>query len=121
MVLHLGEQNLIAGLKIDAAPRVGTQINRLGGVAGKDDAASGGRMDESGRALAHRLIGRRRLLGKRVQPAVDVGVVAAVVVDERVDDLARLLRRRRVVEIDEGFVVNLAVQDRKILSDTSDV
>ena len=45
---------------------------------------------------------------------MNVGVVAAVIVDDRLNDLTRLLRRRCVVKVDERLVVNLAVQDGKV-------
>src|SRR5207302_8048205 len=44
-----------------------------------------------------------------------------VVVDQCVDDLARLLGRRGVVEIDQRVAVDASVEDWKVGPDTTDV
>ena len=75
-------------------------------------------MEKARGVFADRFVRRGRLFGERVDAPVDVRVVAAVVVHKRIDDLARLLGRRRVVEVDEGLAVKLAVQDGKVLSDS---
>jgi len=68
-----------------------------------------------------------------MDPAVDVGVVAAVVVHNRVDDRIRRLRGRRAVEIDERRVVagtlagrlriaaDQPIEDREVGADGLDV
>src|SRR4051812_30952527 len=48
---------------------------------------------------------------------MNVCVVVFVVLPERVDNRPRLLRRRRVIQIDERMSVDLLVEDREILSD----
>ena len=58
----------------------------------------------------------RRLLADRVDAAMDVGVVLAVVVGDGIDDDARLLAGRRRVEVDEAVAVHLLVEDREILA-----
>ena len=73
-------------------------------------------VDEAPGLQARRLVRRRRLFGERVQAAVDVRVVVLVVVHERVDHLARLLRRRGVVEIHERLAVHLPVEDGEVFA-----
>src|SRR5258707_73070 len=50
-----------------------------------------------------------------------VGVGVGVVVDECVDDLAWLLGRRRVVQIDQRPAVDQSLQDRKVGADARHV
>ena len=52
---------------------------------------------------------------------MDVGVVVLVVVHERVDDLARLLRGRGVVQVHERLAVHLALEDGEVFADGFDV
>ncbi len=74
-------------------------------------------VDEAAGLHARGLVGGRRLFGERVQAAVDVGVVVLVVVHERVDHLARLLRGRGVVEVHERLAVHLPVEDGEVFAD----
>src|SRR5262249_41387537 len=59
--------------------------------------------------------------GKRVDAAMDVGVGVLVEGLDDVQDGRRLLRRRRVVEIDERLTVDAAGEDREIPADPLDV
>src|SRR5690606_12151019 len=89
-----------------------------GRVAREDDALrAGGRLDEAPHLRARVLVRGRRFLRQLVEAAVDVRVVALVVGDQRVDDLARLLRRRRVVEVGERLAVHLALEDGEVFAD----
>jgi hypothetical protein len=47
---------------------------------------------------------------------MDVGVGVAVVVVDGVDDLRRLLRGGRRVEVDQLLATELALQDREVLA-----
>jgi hypothetical protein len=77
-----------------------------------------GRVDELRDLVTRALVQRRGLLGEDVHATVDVGVVLLVVLVEHVDDLARGLRGRGVVEVDELLaVVDHSVQDREVLAD----
>ena len=51
-----------------------------------------------------------------MQTAMHIGVVVLVIMAERIDHRARLLRRRRVIEIDQRMPVHLLVEDREILA-----
>ena len=102
VVLHLGQDDGVAPVDVGAAPGIGDEVDRLGGVAGEDQLVAVGRVDEPGDAHTRRLVGRGRLLADRVDPAVDVGVVLAVVVGDGIDDDAGLLARRRRVEVDQA-------------------
>jgi hypothetical protein len=57
-----------------------------------------------------------------VNAPMNVGVLFAVVADDAIDDLSRLLRGGGVVEIDErATVAHGSVEDRKIVADAVDV
>jgi hypothetical protein len=66
-------------------------------------------------------VARGRLLGEGVQAAVDVGVIALVVLDERIDDGQRLLAGGGVVQVDQRFAVDGALQYGKVLPYRFDV
>ena len=91
VVLHLGQDDRVAAVDVLPAPRVGDEVDRLGRVAGEDDLVGVGGVDEPGDLRAGPLVLGRRLLADRVDPAVDVGVVLAVVGVDRVDHDLRLL------------------------------
>ncbi len=114
VVLHLGEDDHVAPADVAPAPRVGDEVDRLGGVPGPDDLAGVRDADQTGDLAASTLVGSRGALGQLVDAAMDVGVVAAVVGVDRLDDHARLLRGRRGVQVDQRVPVHLLVQDREV-------
>ena len=117
VVLQLGQDDGVGAPDVAAAPGVGDQVDRLGGVAGEDDLARARRADEVGDLRAGRLVGRGRLLGDGVDAAVDVGRIAAVVVVDRVDHLPRLLAGGGRVEVGEGPTPEVALEDREVGAD----
>ncbi len=132
MVLHLGDDDLVAGPEPETlrlrtrrrrvAHRVGDEVQRLGGVLGEDDLVAPGCADERRDLVAGGLIQRGGLLGEYVDAAVDVGVVQLVVVPLGVQDAGGLLRARRAVEVDQQpVVVDTPRQDREVLADLLDV
>ncbi len=121
VVLHLGQDDLVAARDIAAAPRVRDEVDRLGGVPREHDLVAVGRVDEPGRLDPRRLVRRRRLLADRVDPAVDVGVVLAVEVGDRIDHDARLLARRRGVEVDQRMAVDHLLEDREVAPESDGV
>ena len=114
VVLHLGEHDHVAAADRLATPRVRHEVDRLGGVAREDDLVRVRRADEPRDLGARLLVGRCRSLADLVDPAMDVGVVLAVELVDRVDDDLRLLARGRRVEVDERLAVDLRAQDREV-------
>ena len=86
VVLHLGQDDGVAAVDVAPAPRVGDEVDRLGRVAGEDDLVAVGRVDEPRDLDPRRLVRGGRLLADRVDAAMDVGVVLAVVVRDGIDD-----------------------------------
>ena len=126
VVLHLGDEHLVAGAErepvaVPAAATVGAvgegvgdEVDRLGGVAGEDDLGGPG-PDEPRDGLAGRLVGVGALLGELVGATVHGGVGALVEPTLGVEHLARLVRGRTRVEVDERVPpAHGARQDREV-------
>ena len=113
VVLHLGDDDLVARLDRQAQP-MSHQIDRLGPALGPDDLFRGFRIQEPRHDLARLFESLGRLVRQGVQAAVDVGVAALHRRHQGVDYRARLLRRGRVVQIDQRFAVHLPRQDREL-------
>ena len=62
-----------------------------------------GRVDETARGFASRLIRTRRLFAERMDTAVHVAVVTLVAIAHRIDHCRRVLSAGGVVEIDQRF------------------
>ena len=113
VVLEMGDEHLIAGL--EQGPRIALrdQIDRFGRAAHEDDLVARARIDEPHQPVARPLIQRRRLLAQGMHAAMNVGVVMAFVVIDRIDDRIRTLRGGAVVQVSERFAVHHAGQHRK--------
>ena len=98
-----------------ASPRLGHEVQRLGGVLGEDDLTVRYRCaDEPADlvpGLGEQSVG---LLGDRVEAAMDVRVARLVVVLHGLEDEAGLLRRGRGVEIDETRALAGTGEDREV-------
>ena len=117
VMLHLSEQDLIARLdvRVAPAPRDGIDARRcpigenaLLGLRGVDEGA------DRFPGLVEQFVG---LLGQLVDAAMHVGIMLFVATDDRLDDLARVLRAGRVVEIDQRHAgPDLAAEDGEIFT-----
>jgi hypothetical protein len=100
---------------------IGDQVDRLGGVLGEDDLV-GPCADEGSNRRPRGLVGLGALLGERVGATVRCGVETFVPVTLGVEHLARLLRGRARVEVDQRPVVTHgARQDREVGPDRGDL
>ena len=121
VVLHGGDHHLVSRAETCTAERLGHQIDGLGGVAGEDDFARRGGVDEA----LHRRAGVFERLGgalaEQVDAAVHVRVVLAVVGRQRVEDRTRLLGRRGVVQVHERLAVHGLPKNGKVLADAAHV
>ena len=121
VVLHLGEHDHVAGLQVGAAPGLGDEVERLGGVLGEDDLVGVGGVDEAGHLRPRPLEAVGGLGGEAVGAAVDRRVRRLGEDAHRVDDLGGLLRRVRRVEVVDRRVVDLALQQREATLQLADV
>ena len=105
-----------------AAVRRGDEVDRLGRAAHEDDLARLGGVEEPPhpfRAPPRTHRSRRSL--SEMHAAMDVRVLLAVVARQPSMHGLRLLRRRRVVEIDERLAVDALPENREVLADGGDV
>ena len=117
VVLHLGQDDAVAGTDVGVAPRPGDEVDRLGGVADEDHLAAVSGADVAGDCRPGALVRRGRLGRERVRAAVDVGVVAALVVVDRLDRVEDPLGAGAAVEVGDRLAVDLAVERRELGAD----
>jgi hypothetical protein len=117
VVLHLGDDDRVAAPDVPAPPRPRDEVDGLGRVADEDDLMGIGDVQELGHRDARVLVGRGRLLACRVDAAVDVRRVASVVALDRVEDRARLQRRRGTVEVGERPAAEVTFEEREVAPD----
>ncbi len=116
VMLHLGQQDRVAGAQVGAAPRLRDQVDRLGAVLGEDDFAGRGRADERRDPAPRVLVGLGRLLGDLVDAAMDVRVAGRVVARHRVEHEVGLLGSGGAVEVDQR-PLSPGAEDRELLAD----
>src|SRR5216683_2100771 len=120
-MLDGGDQHLIAGSDVLPAPRAGHEVDALRRAAREDDLFLAAGIDESLHRAARLLVGRGGDLAQVMHAAMHVRVFLGVVANDAIDDRLRLLRRRRVVEVDEWLAPHAAAEDRKVFSDALNV
>ena len=81
VVLHLGEQDHVAGLDVLRAPGLRDEVDALGGAAREDDFVGAAGVDEFRGARAGGFEGGGGAVAQLVDAAMDVGVVVLVVMD----------------------------------------
>ncbi len=113
VVLHLGQEDAVAGADVGVAPGARDQVDRLGRVADEDHLAPVGGADVVGDRRPRPLVGCGRLGRERVRAAVDVGVVAALVAVDRLDRGQHPLGAGAAVEVGDRLAVDLALERRE--------
>ena len=89
VVLHLGEQNHIAGAKKFSAPGLRHEVDALRRSAREDDFVRACRAQIIRHALARSLVSFGRARAQFVQTAMHIGVVVFVIMPQRLDHRAR--------------------------------
>jgi hypothetical protein len=120
VVLHLGDDDAVAGIQAGRAPGAGDEVDGLGGVTDEDDLAPVGGAHVVGDRRPGALVGRGRLGGEGVRAAVDVRVVAALVTVDSLDRGQDPLGAGAAVEIGDRPVVDLALERREGRPDAVD-
>ena len=121
VVIHRRHDDGIAALHIGPPPRGRHEVDGLRGAPRKHDAFARPGIHEPGDGRTGGFVRFRRLDRQGIRAPVHVGVVKAVVVDDRVDDSSRLLTGRRVIEIHEPLPILLLLQNREVGSDPGGV
>src|SRR5579875_2975897 len=111
MMLELADHDLVTLPEESRTPALGDQVDRFGRIAHKDDLARVRRVQEPPHLFARLFVKLGRASGEAVDAAMDIGIVAPVVLAEAIDDGARLLRAGGGIEIDE---IRMSGKDRKL-------
>ena len=98
MVLHDGDDDLVARLEDRGRKALGDQVERLARVAGEDDLVGLGGADDVGDLLAHLRDGLGGLDGQRVQAAQRVCVHALVEIALGIEHAGGALRGGGTIE-----------------------
>jgi len=121
MVLHDGENDLVAFPDMRAAIGARHKIDGFSSVPGEDDLGIRASVYEAAHGLPRLLEIRGGEVAQIVQPAMDVGVFLSIGALNGIEHRSRLLRRGAVVEIDERLAVDPLCQDREVSADGLDV
>src|SRR5947209_7718969 len=122
VMLDGGDDDLVAGADVFAAPRLRDEVDALSRAAGEDDFFFVARVNELLHGRARFFVGIRGRFAEVVHAAMNVRVFFGVVADDAIDHLPRLLCRRGVVEIDERTsAANGLREDGEVAADAVDV
>ena len=114
VVLHDGDDDLVALAEEGFTERRSQEVDALGGSACEDNLARGAGVDELADGLACPFVQLGRLLGEEVDAAVHVGIDRVVLLGNGIDHAAWFLRGGAVVEIDERLAVDRAAENGEV-------
>lgn len=114
MVLHFCQEDNVTRLEVFIAPSICHEVNAVGRPSGEDDFPRFGGIEKFGATFPGRFVGERRSHRKRVDAAVNIGIIALVIIYQSIDDALGFLRRGGIIKVDERLTVNLLVKDREI-------
>ncbi len=121
MVLHHGEHDLVARLDQRREIGVAHEVDRLGAAAREDDLVRVAGVEELLHADARFFVALGRRAREIVHAAVHIRIFAGGEIVHGIQHVVRLLRRGRVVEIDELLAVHLAREDREVVAQSGDI
>ena len=107
VVLHHAQHHFITGLEVIEGPTVGHQVDGLRGIAAEDDFPGISGANEAGHCGAGCFKGLRGPGAEGMGATMHVGIVAAVVLHQGINDLPGLLAGGGMVHVHQG----LALQD----------
>ena len=116
MVLHDGDNHLIALAQEGLRKRRSDEVEALGRPSRENDLGRGARIEERAHPFARRFMQRGGFLRKRVDAAMHVGVAGGVELIHRLQHGAGLLCRGGIVEIHQRATVHLTAQQGKIFA-----
>jgi len=121
VVLHLRDEDLVAGPQTGPSVGVRHEVEGFGGAAGEHDPAGVHAAERPGHDVAGALEGGRGLFRHAMYAAVHVGVHLAVVARERLHHRLRGERRGRAVQVDQLVAEDLALQRSEVRADPFDI
>ena len=121
MVLHGGDEDLVSRFQIGVPERRGDEVHALRRPAHEQHLPRLLGAQEPPGLFAGAVVGSGGVLAQVVDAAMDVGVALFVIAREGVEDGARLLARRRVVEVHQGPAPHLESQRGELRPELRDV
>ena len=121
VMLHIGDHHLVASLHLTFAERRGHQIDGLGCSACKHNLLRLLRIDEGAYLLTGSLVQIGCLLGEIVNATMHVGVHIQILLTHGIEHTQGLLRRCRIVQIDQRPTVNFPLKNGEIFSYLIDI
>ena len=121
MMLHDGDNDLVAHLHKFIAEGTGHKVESLGGATGEDYLAGSAGVDEAAHSLAGLLMQFCGLHAEVMDTTVHIGIGVDILVAHGVEHTQRLLRSGGIVKIDERLAVDLTAQDREIGPDVLNI
>ena len=113
-MLHFRQEDDVTRFEVFIAPSICHEVNAVGRPSGEDDFPCFGGIEKFGATFPGRFVGERRSHRKRVDAAVNIGIIALVIIYQSIDDALGFLRRGGIIKVDERLTVNLLVKDREI-------
>lgn len=117
VVLHGGDNDLVAGLHAGVAKGGCDEVDRFGRAAGEDDLVRGAGVQEGLYRPARFFVRFGGPLTQVMDAPVYVGVQGVIPLFDSLDHAAGLLGGGAVVQVDERLAVYLFLQDREIVPD----
>ena len=114
VMLHVGDDNLVAFADVLASVGLSDDVDALGGAAGIDNLVVVGGVEQPAQLGPRVLVVLGSVLAQRMDAAMHVGVLGGVVADNFVYDRLGLLGSRAVVEVDQRLSVDQLSQDWEI-------
>ena len=114
VVLHGGDDDLVARLHLRLAEGGRQEVDALRGASGEDDFAGRAGVDKPAHGLAAGFVQLCGLLGEEMHATVYVGVSIIVFVGDGFDHRAGFLRGGAVVQVDQRLAVDGAAEDGEV-------
>ena len=121
MVLHGGDDDLIARLHLTFGKRRGQKVDAFGRTTGKDDFGRATGVDETAHRLARSLVKFRGLLGKEMHSAMHIGIHGIVFVGDGFHYTSGFLCGSSIVQIDQRLAIHFPTENGEIFSDFIDI
>ena len=121
MVLHGGDDDLVALLHECVAEGRCDEVEALGGATGEDDFLGGGGMDELAHLFASCLVQVGGLLREVMHASVHIGIDIVIFLGHGLNHLSRLLCGGCIVEIYQWPVIYRAAKDGEIFAYAVDI
>src|SRR5215510_15995033 len=117
-MLHFRQENFVAALDVFGAPGGCDKIDSFGGATSENDFIGAAGVDELRGTGPRGFESAGSAIAEFMNAAVNVGVVALVILDEGIYDSARLLGGGGIIEVNERTAMHLLIQNGEVGSES---